>query len=74
MGHELDRLVECYSGGMYAEHPRLLRYQGEPLRIEAVEVRWRTPEVRAFEVRVQGGRRFRLAYSEAEDTWQAAEI
>jgi len=71
LGDELTPLVECYSGGEYAERPLAVRWMGERLAVEEVERAWRSPTGKCFWVRTGDGRRFELAYDEQNDAWQA---
>ncbi len=61
--------VECYSGYTYAQEPRAFMWGGARLPISTVERAWRTPSGRAFRVLTSDGRRFRLSYDEATDSW-----
>jgi hypothetical protein len=69
MDNALKDPVECYSGGIYAERPRALTWEGRRLEVEYIISRWRTPGKRGFKVRVTGGQRFDLTYDEGRDAW-----
>ncbi len=62
--------VECYSGYTYAQEPRAFIWQGQRHTVAHVERRWRTPSGPAFCACAAGGRRFTLAYDEADDVWR----
>jgi hypothetical protein len=62
-------LVECYSGGEYAERPRVLYWQGMRLEIIEIEGRWLTPAGKRFRVRTEDGQLFELFYGMATDAW-----
>jgi hypothetical protein len=61
--------VECYSGHRYAQEPRAFTWQGQRYEVGKVEQAQRTPRGPVFRVRTVDGRRFTLAYDEAEDRW-----
>ena len=67
-------LVECYSGGEYAERPRALFCQGERLEVEAILDQWRFPNGKAFKVRTTDGRAFELRYDQASGEWDLSEL
>lgn len=66
--------VECYSGGEYAERPRVLYWQGMRLEIAEIMASWRTPAGKRFQVRMQDGWVFELAYSFETDAWTIVQI
>ena len=74
MGEELEPLVECYSGGAYAERPIALHWDGQRLEIGDIEERWRIPGELCFRVRTRDGRRFELFYNELYDVWKINEV
>lgn len=65
-----DDLVECHSGGEYAERPTALRWEGLRLEITRVEEAWRIPGGKRFRVQTADGRRFELFYGELYDEWR----
>lgn len=65
----MNATVECYAGSRYPERPRAFLWEGERVAVEEVEHNWRTPAGPAFRVRTADGRRFMLAYDEADDDW-----
>jgi len=65
----METFVECYAGTHYPERPRAFLWEGERVAVEEVERSWRAPSGPAFRVRTADGRRFTLAYDEADDEW-----
>ncbi|OGO69893.1 MAG: hypothetical protein A2Z37_06535 [Chloroflexi bacterium RBG_19FT_COMBO_62_14] len=65
-------LVECHSGGSYAERP--IAFEWEDVRLLVAEVlgRWRYPEGFSFRVLTEDGRVFDLHHLESDDVWQIA--
>ncbi len=61
--------VECYAGYRYPERPRAFTWQGEWVKIAAVERQWRVPAGPVFRVCADDDRRFTLTYDETADTW-----
>ena len=61
--------VECYSGHIYAQEPRIVHWQGLRYPVAQVEERWRTPAGPAFRVQTESGTVFDLQYDELEDEW-----
>ena len=66
--------VECYSGGRYAERPKVLILEGERMEIAAVLKQWRLPEGPCFRVITQEEMKFDLFYFEAEDEWHVERL
>jgi len=66
-------LVECYSGGQYAEDPRAITWEGQRLVVIEILGCWRTPSGKRFLVRTDDDRLFTLAYDENEDHWKITE-
>ena len=61
--------VECYAGHRYPERPRAFLWEGGRVAVEEVERSWRTPVGLVFCVRAADGRRFKLTYDQATDSW-----
>jgi hypothetical protein len=61
--------VDCYSGYKADERPMKLYLAGRALRISAVEDRWYSPGATFFRVVVEGGDRYVLRHTEAQDIW-----
>jgi hypothetical protein len=70
----MTELVECLSGGSYAERPIRLTWRDQLLEISEIQAQWRTPEEKHFRVRTNDGREFELSYIEADDEWQIQPI
>jgi hypothetical protein len=66
-------LVECYSGGEYAERPRALHWQGLRLEVSEVLRSWRSLEGVRFLVRAADDRVFELGYAIETDAWSILE-
>lgn len=66
--------VECYAGHRYPERPCAFHWEGERVGVEEVERSWRTPAGPVFRVRAADGRRFTLAYDEADDDWDVQPV
>lgn len=69
----IDR-VEFYSATSYAERPVAVTCQGQRLEVQEVLRSWRTPDGPGFDVIVADGRKLRLMYDEAFDTWSAFDL
>ncbi len=69
MGSLLTDPVRAHAGSQYPERPLSLDWEGETLEVDRILSRWRTPEGRAFRVKVVDGRCFDLIYSEGSDRW-----
>ena len=61
--------VECYSGYRGDERPVRVRLGEQVLEVTAVEDRWYSPGETYFRVRVEGGDRYVLKHTEAQDVW-----
>ena len=61
--------VECYAGYLYPERPRAFRWEGELVRVAAVDRQWRTPAGTTFHVQAADKRRFVLSYDVVTSTW-----
>jgi hypothetical protein len=61
--------VDCYSGYKADERPMKLYLTGQALEISAVEDRWYSPGATFFRVVVEGGDRYVLRHTEAQDVW-----
>jgi hypothetical protein len=61
--------VDCYSGYKADERPTKLYLAGRVLEVAAVEDRWYSPGAAFFRVVVQGGDRYVLRHTEAQDIW-----
>jgi hypothetical protein len=62
--------VQCYSGGLYAEKPVALTWEGERKRIVKIANCKRLPEGRFFLVITDDRSVFELLYREDHDEWQ----
>jgi len=71
MDDHVSLRVECYSGHEYAERPTALYCGDQRLEIMKVEDGWRTPNGKAFRVRLEDGRACVLTYSATSDEWTA---
>jgi hypothetical protein len=68
--HEQMIRVDCYSGYKADERPtKLYLAAGRVLEISAIEDRWYSPDATFFRVVVQGGDRYVLRHTEAQDIW-----
>jgi hypothetical protein len=63
-------IVGCLSGGKYADRPVYILWDGERLPVAAVLDRTRHPDGERFDIAVEDGRRFHLAYSSRRDIWR----
>jgi hypothetical protein len=61
--------VESYAGYKADERPRRLKLGSQTLEILEIEDRWYSPGETYFRVRVQGGDRYVLRHSDAQDSW-----
>jgi len=61
--------VETYAGYKADERPMRLKLGGQTLEILEVEDRWYSPGETFFRVRVEGGDRYVLRHTEAQDVW-----
>jgi len=61
--------VESYAGYKADERPMRLRLGERSLEILEVEDRWYSPGETYFRVRVEGGDRYVLKHTEAQDVW-----
>jgi hypothetical protein len=61
--------VDCYSGYKADERPMKLHLAGRALEIVVVEDRWYSPGATFFRVVVEGGDRYVLRHTEAQDVW-----
>ena len=66
--------VECYSGHIYAQEPRIVIWQGDRYPVARIEARWRTPQGPAFRVQAESGDLFDLYYHELEEHWAVANL
>ena len=64
--------VECYSGRRYGERPVAFAWGGKRHTVSLMERQWREPRGPGFDVKTEGGLRFRLRYRLDEDTWSIA--
>ena len=61
--------VECYAGYRGDERPVRVRLGEQTLEVVEVEDRWYSPGETYFRVQVEGGDRYVLKHSEAQDLW-----
>ena len=61
--------VECYAGYRGDERPVRIRLGEQTLEVVEVEDRWYSPGETYFRVQVEGGDRYVLKHSEAQDLW-----
>ena len=61
--------VECYAGYRANERPIRLKLGEQTLEILEVEDRWYSPGETYFRVRIEGGDRYVLRHTEAQDVW-----
>ena len=61
--------VECYAGYRGDERPVRVHLRGQVLEVSEVEDQWYSPGETYFRVRVEGGDRYVLKHSEAQDVW-----
>ena len=64
-----DMRVECYAGYRADERPTRFTLRGHTFEITEVEDRWYSPGETYFRVQVEGGDRYVLKHSEAQDLW-----
>lgn len=69
MDGDVNRLVECHSGYIYAQRPQFIHWQGERLAIIEIIQEWHIPEGRRFIVKTPNNA-FELLYNEYDDSWQ----
>lgn len=62
--------VECYSGSVYAEYPKVFDWQGQRLVVDEILQRRRTPSGKTFRVLAADGRLYDLCYDEMSQAWQ----
>jgi hypothetical protein len=61
--------VESYAGFKADEKPMRLKLGEQTLEIVEVEDKWYSPGETYFRVRVEGGDRYVLRHTEAQDVW-----
>jgi len=61
--------VRCYAGASYPERPVAFEWKGRWLKVAEVLRQARTPEGLLFDVLVEDGRRYRLAWHAETDEW-----
>ncbi len=61
--------VECYAGFRADERPVRVILGEQALEVLEVEDRWYSPGETYFRVRVEGGDRYVLKHTEAQDIW-----
>jgi hypothetical protein len=66
-------LVYCHSGSQYAEYPLSFHFQGQPLPVDEILARARTPAGSIFRVRAARAI-FDLTYDELQDQWSVVQL
>ena len=66
----MHEIVNCYSGGSYADRPKRFFWMEKEYTVQSILKTWKTPEGKHFSVITAQGETFELFYNIQEDNWQ----